>query len=67
MLTLQERPLAKLLLNLMTDYDLVLFLLKVFSLSFVLGCAYVVSSMEDDDDDDDDEGMYQLAYATNER
>ena len=52
----------------MTDYDLLLLLLKCFSTFFVLGCAYVISSMENnDDDDDDDEGMYQLAYATNER
>jgi len=52
----------------MTDYELLTLLLKCFSTFFVLGCAYVISVMENnDDDDDDDEGMYQLAYATNER
>ncbi len=52
----------------MTNYELTLLLLKSFATFFVLGCAFVISSMENnDDDDDDDEGMYQLAYVTNER
>ena len=52
----------------MTDSEMSILLLKCFSTFFILGCAYVISTMEgsDDDDDDDDEGMYQLAYVTNE-
>ena len=50
----------------MNDKDFMVILFKYIALSFVLGCAYVVSAMENnDDDDDDDEGMYQLAYVTN--
>lgn len=51
----------------MTSTEYILMLLKMVSLFFVLGAAYVVSLREDNDDDDDDEGMYQLAYVTNER
>ena len=50
----------------MTDYELLTFLLKCFATFFVLGCAYVITSVDNNDDDDDDEGMYQLAYVTNE-
>lgn len=49
----------------MTSTEYIVMILKMVSLFFVLGAAYVVSIREDDDDDDD-EGMYQLAYVTNE-
>ena len=51
----------------MTLTEYIVMILKMVSLFFVLGAAYVVSSKEDNDDDDDDGGMYQLAYVTNER
>ncbi len=51
----------------MTSTEYIVMILKMVSLFFVLGAAYVVSLREDNDDDDDDEGMYQLAYVTNER
>ena len=51
----------------MTYSELVILFLKAFTTFLVLGCAYVMTSVDNNDDDDDDEGMYQLAYVTNER